>query len=333
MLVDCGTRSTYTVVRERVRQTPVDLFVVTHIDSDHISGAVPLLGEFSGNEIKQVWFNGYSQLTSPDALGALEAEALSAVLAKPEKNYSHNTPFDGGPIGLASDDALWEYEPDDWHGLKITLLSPTNAALQALLDVWDEEVKNESLTPGVDETGLALIEDRPALQPLPPDALGDEDIDVVALSDGFVDEDTKIPNGSSIAMLLEYEQHSILLAGDAWPSTLVLAIRRVLQQRGLAALPLSAMKVSHHGSDHNTNDELLQLVNCSNFLFSTNSKRFKSHPGLGTVARIITSQEHPTLHFNYRTDRNAVWDNDTLRDDDENGYGTVYPTKDGWILQ
>ncbi len=333
MLIDCGTKSTYRVVRERIQTAPVDLFVLTHIDSDHISGAVPLLGEFNGDYIKEVWFNGHRQLRSAaDTLGGLEAEAFDAMLADPNKHYVHNGAFSGNAIGLASDGGLWEYAPDDWHGLRLTVLSPTLEQLTSVLEVWNDEVRAEHLTPGLVETGLEIIENRPSLEPdaVAPDALGDSTIDVPALATSSFKEDSKAPNGSSIALLLEYGGHAVLLAADAWPTVLVEGLERLLAQRGIPKLPLSAFKVSHHGSDHNTDGRLLQLIDCKHFLFSTNSKRFKTHPGLETISRIIDTQDEPTLYFNYRTPRNEVWDDDVLRD--EYRFETVYPPgKPGFV--
>jgi len=47
VLIDAGTPPTYQVVRDRIRQLPegardIELFIVTHIDTDHIGGAIDI---------------------------------------------------------------------------------------------------------------------------------------------------------------------------------------------------------------------------------------------------------------------------------------------------
>ena len=44
----------------------VDVAVVTHIDSDHIGGMVPLLGDdVARSMVRDVWFNGAPHLPAP----------------------------------------------------------------------------------------------------------------------------------------------------------------------------------------------------------------------------------------------------------------------------
>ena len=53
MLIDCGAVSAAALVRSLIRQRAGDgkldfeLFVLTHIDADHISGAIPLFEDAS----------------------------------------------------------------------------------------------------------------------------------------------------------------------------------------------------------------------------------------------------------------------------------------------
>jgi hypothetical protein len=89
-------------------------------------------------------------------------------------------------------------------------------------------------------------------------------------------------------------------------------------------LPVSAFKVSHHGSHSNTSPELLSLLECSRYLLSTNGQKF-DHPHRVTISRIIKGGgPRPTLLFNYFVkDKNDVWARPALQE--RFGYMTTYP--------
>lgn len=63
IFIDAGFARTYLrtlrpeVVSIDESRKPIDLFVVTHTDSDHISGILPFLREFGHHPVKQFWFN------------------------------------------------------------------------------------------------------------------------------------------------------------------------------------------------------------------------------------------------------------------------------------
>ena len=127
--------------------------------------------------------------------------------------------------------------------------------------------------------------------------------------------DSAEANGSSIAFLAEFENTAVLFGADAHSEVLVPAIRRLLRERGMARLPLTACKVPHHGSKFNNSPEFIALLDCPRWLFSTSGKRFQ-HPDPETVARILMSRRDARskteIHFNYRSERNAVWDDEDL---------------------
>src|SRR4051794_4055961 len=88
MLIDGGPPDTWPRLKKRLDALPakdrrLDLVVITHIDSDHIGGILPLFTEgIADLDIREVWFNGEQHL--PDALGnsrsVKEGETLSGAL-------------------------------------------------------------------------------------------------------------------------------------------------------------------------------------------------------------------------------------------------------------
>jgi beta-lactamase superfamily II metal-dependent hydrolase len=154
----------------------------------------------------------------------------------------------------------------------------------------------------------------------PADLLGGG-VDVDALAQKPFVEDTAVPNGSSIALLAEYDGERVLLAADAFPHVLQLSVERLAADRRLR---LDAFKVSHHGSRKNTSPDLLKWLDCPRFLLSSNGVRHH-HPNPEAIARILKrpGADYTELVFNYRTDESEVWDDPTLAA--AHGYRAEYP--------
>jgi hypothetical protein len=92
-------------------------------------------------------------------------------------------------------------------------------------------------------------------------------------------------------------------------------------------IPLQLYKLSHHGSKYTTSRSLIEKLDCPLYVFSTNGSIFR-HPDQETVSRVIVAGgEHPELVFNYRNDRNDIWDLDALKN--QHGYVTRYPAESG----
>lgn len=72
-------------------------------------------------------------------------------------------------------------------------------------------------------------------------------------------------------------------------------------------VPLDLLKVPHHGSQNNVTRELLETIDCNNFLISTDGSRF-NHPDEVAIARIILSRTDTVhLHFNYQQEQTDLW--------------------------
>lgn len=328
MIIDAGRKETYRALVERLEPltAPVELFVVTHIDDDHIYGAVPLFadGRIEPARFKDVWYNGYAHLDpavgrkpQADTLGPANGEFLAALLL--DGGFPWNEAFDGGASVVVPEQGPLPRIPLDQR-MTLTLLTPGWDSLEALKRFWEHEL--EAFAPGDMEAALEMFSHAARLQP---DVLGGI-VDVEDLIEREYEGDTRAPNGSSIAFLAEHDGKTVLFTGDAHPAALERAITRLLQERGEPVLRLDALKVSHHGSKFNTSPRLLELLDCRRFLISTNGSRH-DHPDPEVIARIVhryhTEPEPTELYFNYRTPHNEMWDDDDLRDDWN--YRTHYP--------
>lgn len=339
VIIDGGVRDTITALRKRIetacreRNTEtleVELLVVTHIDNDHILGILELLRNPSSSlRVKNIWFNGRPQLmrlpakaagaTLPaDLLGPQQGDDLSDLLD------SRKLPWNTQPIFVPDTGALPVVTLDG--KLTLTLLGPTLASLYDLCAKWvdilggDEELQSEQAA-------------------LPGDWLGRSDTWPPVWSD--VDRrDPSVTNGSSIMFLAEYGSHSVLLTGDGHASDLTAALERLRGERklGSRALPLSAFKLPHHGSARNLNRALLEQVDCSRYMISTDGSTHR-HPDHQALLRILRySTRPPELLFNCEVETTRPWRDskqDVLADPNLQNYETRFPAdaEEGFVLE
>jgi beta-lactamase superfamily II metal-dependent hydrolase len=317
VLIDGGPKSTYArALRPKLGalsadQLPFELMVVTHIDADHIAGSLELLSDAAANfHPREVWFNGFRHLPdeAPKTLGPIQGELLTGRILASKTRW--NGAFDEAAVVVPAAGPLPRVELEG--GLVLTLLSPTPDRLAALKPQWEDAVRKAGLDPERPAELLTAKEGFQLLSGGPPD--------VDALAQSPFSEDSAAPNGSSIALLAEFEGRRLLLAADAHPGVLKASLDRLAAG---GKTRLDACKLSHHGSKANTSPALLRALDCPVYLFSTNGAYFK-HPDREAVARVIKlGGAKPSLHFNYRTDYNSCWDSQPLRE--EYGYSTVFP--------
>jgi beta-lactamase superfamily II metal-dependent hydrolase len=328
VLVDAGTPPTYQVVRDRIRQLPegardIELFIVTHIDTDHIGGALRLLADDTlGFQPGDIWFNGWRQLpaaTGADRLGPIDGEILSRLIDR--GGWSWNGAFSGGAAMVGADGPLPACQLAG--GMTLTLLSPGPEQLQDLKREWIGVVRDAGLDPNHPEATEETLRAVAARKGVRADRLGGGDVDVRKLAEAPFVPDRSVANGSTIAVLAEFNGRSVLLGGDGFADVIAAAVRRLVQARGRRKLALDALKLPHHGSTHNLSTDLLSLLSCGRYLVSTSGAIF-GHPDREAVARIIVAGgADRALFFNYRTAVNALWDAPGLRR--EFGYEVTYP--------
>jgi beta-lactamase superfamily II metal-dependent hydrolase len=317
-LIDCGTQQTARPLLQRVDglsqgERFLELFVMSHIDSDHIGGALPFFRAVErGLRFGDVWFNGWRHISG--RLGARQGEMFSTAIQ--DFDLPWNAWLDGGPIVVREEEPLPEHVLPG--GMKLTLLSPTPDRLKKLGPAWQRELKRYGLEPGARVDYGKFLKGTPSTSK-----------DVDALADEAFGGDNGAPNGTSIALLAEFGGVSALLAADAHAPVLVQSIDKLLKQRGLERLKVDVFKVSHHGSQNNVSTELVQRLDCSRYLVSTNGYHF-CHPDRQAIARLIKyggqEGQRPKLYFNYKSQYNEVWSEPELRE--KYDYSASYPPAD-----
>jgi beta-lactamase superfamily II metal-dependent hydrolase len=310
-LIDLGRTGDYRALKPLLKATGTfEFFTVTHIDADHIEGAVPLFKEASlPFAAKNVWFNAHAQLEAANErlpagyrvpMGAAQAEKVTSGILKSQ--WSWNKHFASGVVSIDSPEARQPFVFDG--GLKLTLLSPSDRKLAKLLPVWNRELKKAGLrTADPDEVEAALAAGRVAMG----------HIDVQRLAAENFKADSAEPNGSSITFVAEFKGRRILLGADSHPGIVTESLRR-LGASELSRYKLDCLKVSHHGSKANTSPELLEIIDCTCFAFSTDGSKH-GHPDRQMIARILKNDpdRKKRLIFNFRQDSTTPWNDKALK--------------------
>lgn len=377
VIIDGGLGKTAKVLRARLEaacraresaKLEVELLVVTHIDNDHIVGIIELLkAPPPFLHIKDVWFNGLPQLkrlptpssldddedelgsrrppdvlggddeddgaedneslgalttlTSPaDVLGPAQGDQLSQLLTKTGMPW--NVSWNGEAVMIPETGELPTRMLED--KLKLTVLGPTLARLYKLCTAWPDV--------------LGGTEDS-STEATPADVLGPSDTWPPVWKDGE-HRDSSFANGSSIMLLAEYEQHALLLAGDAHAPDIAAALKRLLDERKLSstAFPVDAFKLPHHGSAKNLTQAVLERVDCNCYLVSTDGSGRPRHPDHQALLRILRySRRRPHLLFNYFGDTTRPWGDSKadVVDGEFKDYDITFPAKaeEGLILE
>ncbi len=293
VLIDGGPSDTIAKVvpalEEKIKALPgrdsrVELLAITHVDADHIQGVVSLLSDHRRVKLfRDIWFNGWDQIR-PDVLGGVDGERLTAALRTQPERW--NRAFKGKAVVTEPDGDLPVVTLRD--GLRLTVLTPSRAALDRLAPEWEAACRRAGIEPG---QGAPIIRKG---------WLRDEFLgfDPDTLATAKFSPDRSPPNGSSITAIAEFDGKRLLLLGDATASEVIAGLRRL----GDGPYDFDAVKLSHHGSRRNTNLELCQMIRSKKWLVSTNGAVF-GHPDPECLARVIVTQKKPTFYLNYVTDR------------------------------
>lgn len=316
----------------------VNRFIVTHIDSDHIGGAIRLLEENGNNQsnsiipIEQIWFNGYRNIFSPQSSVELDDRVANFLpLLAPVKHsadlnrmisvkqgstlttlireggYLLNSDFSGGVITAGTERLVID------NGISFEILSPNQERIDKLKGYWQDELYKLKIIcpvsnqPVIEEAFeyLQLLEKK-HIMPTDQHEISFTEFSIDELSRLPFEEDRSVTNGSSIGIILGLGGKLILLLGDAHPSVIIDSLK---EKYPGAKYPIQfdLIKVSHHGSRLNTNPELLSMIDSSRFLISTNGVKH-NHPDLQTLAIIVNREaiyerniifNHPTAGSNF----------------------------------
>ena len=245
-----------------------ELLVVTHVDTDHIEGALRAIQE-RNVVFDDIWFNGWQHLGPPER-GAQQGAILDLLM----EGRSWNRAFDEAAVVVHrhSDDTLPAVVCP--VGPRSTLLSPGPQQLASLRSEWVLTLTEEACQAWQRRT-CTPNPGRPSKGILTTGAGS-------GIGSGNSATTAQLPTDRVSPFVFEYQDTNCLFAGDAHAPVLLSGLRRLVAEQSITRLKLDAFKLPHHGSMSNINKDLLALVDCDRFLISTNGDKY-GHPDPQTV--------------------------------------------------
>lgn len=342
IMLDCNvpTDEIKAYIREELNKR-IDVLIVTHIDSDHANGITKLMRtpDFADMQIGLILFNGFQpQTKQPQLLPSETIAKLKAVseLLPPtvDEVFQKTNGMDAACLITELNKhpqwkVVWRQTPilagetiplgnnGKWGRLRV--LSPTQDVMDKLLhdvkleyakrlgsappneDFWDQDKYYELML------RLSELRKRPSLaRKVNATAITKETLINNAKTNAKENSVTNA-NKASLAFCWEggEELKRILLMGDAVSSQVVNELNDIDGDR----IWFEAVKVSHHGSKHNTSIELNDKVDSAHYFF-TGGKNTEG-PDIETVAKIVMKPlaegiVQREIHYNHGRDIN-LW--------------------------
>lgn len=347
VLIDCGYTDTYkkylrdALVEISENKESINLFVISHIDQDHIQGAISFLQDNNENqliEIDEIWHNSYRHLQfkkkkirniseyekqvlikeirlgnsfllrnkkkgiSHEDISALQGSTLASLIY--EGGYAWNSSFDGEAVNYDYKSLIKK------AGFTIHLLSPDTNKLENLSQLWIKQLEKNKLNFALSDE--LIFDDAFEFFLLKQKEKRITSKDITRYSA----EKNKLSHSiEDIAKNPCDETDNSITNGSSISFVLEYENRRILFLadshpeiiiNNLLKLDFNfydAVKVAHHGSKKNTNSKLVKLINSNIFLISTNGDDRYSHPDIQSLSKLIYYQKdhQKKFIFNYVT--------------------------------
>lgn len=278
ILIDCGPKTFK--IRRKVLSTikevlgndaRIDIAIVTHNDDDHIGGFEYLIDD--SVKIDKIIFNSLKDI--PDIIKSRQSQ----ISYSQDNNLRKKLLED---LRIQSTFLTRESAPLIHNNIKITAITPTLDILEKMhknyisKEIRSEEQKEQKQISSTISDEIAI----------------DKAIEKIQLNQDFFKNDPSITNKSSIGMVLEYQNFSGLFLGDAHATDVI----EGLKIAGFENHKFDVVKLSHHGSERNTNTELLKIIGHTEYILCANKTKHNLPNNL-TLARIINYDNNPTIHL------------------------------------
>jgi len=365
IVIDMGFGTTYnTHIKselKNLKRKVIDLLVITHIDADHINGALKFIQENGKSheiiQVNEVWHNSYKHLQfSKEKQPTISDEEISYLKSIINSNipkekvtgysdissywngssfarylyeykYNWNTKFNEKAV-LVTDNPITTKIED----INIILLSPNQDKLNDLAEDWLDELEDKKYNFNISDEDI--FDDAFEFFNMYNKTF-DSNYSFISGSDNLNFEelakveskDSSYTNGSSIAFIIEYNKKKLLFLGDAHEDIIYENLKNY-EKRG-NDLNFDLVKLSHHGSNENISNRLLSIIESKRFLISTEGIYYK-HPHIEAISKIVIKKTSYTkkIIFNYDLPIISTLNN-AIMEDTENKYNhkAIYSQK------
>lgn len=265
---------------ERIVQSgaPIDLVVLSHVDTDHAVGLLDYFAELRltnhGLPVAPgLWHNSFTATVDPNGivqprLAAMAPQMTAGVMSTTElavqgigegaslrtQALALQMPInDGFPGDLITVDTA--PGPITFDNLELTIVGPTQANLDELQQKWIEwlDAHENSI-----QSGNPFV---------------------------MANSDASVPNLSSIMLFAKADNRTMLLTGDGRSDHLLDGLRQAGLLDGNGAMHVDVLKLPHHGSDRNITKSFFRKVTADTYVASANGK--DGNPDLATLIWLV----------------------------------------------
>jgi beta-lactamase superfamily II metal-dependent hydrolase len=286
VVVDGGPNKDSKKIVEKFDQLCIiDLMILTHYDDDHIGGILKFVREHANDmpfPVKEMWLNcAYDiPMNGSSDISFKQAQKLADNLKKINTNLIAN-----------------DVQPIIWKSPIIAGMNKSLPFADFTIVSPDEETKtiNNQNYSTVVNSNIASSHKRQ-------DEAISTPLNILALNKTVIQPNSKqeIVNLSSIAFVISCDNFQALMLGDCYPQTIIDSLKK-LGYSSDNPLKIDYVKVSHHGSRNNISCDMLDMIDCQNYLISTNGGSGASiHPDRETIAKIVCHKSrniNQKLHF------------------------------------
>lgn len=254
----------------------IDLWVITHIDNDHIGGLYHFINdseffETHHERLKEVWMNyggkGDYEVQRTGTIGYHSGKELRDLLKKKRVNIKQD-------IIAGYTSTLFD--------ATITVVAPDENALKRYVEWW-----NNNEFKDVTQTADGLIKG------------GEWDYNKKFKDFNMesYEEDSEVKNNSSIAFVLSYHGYNLLFSADSCSSLLSDGLKNANMLKD-GNFKFDLMHIPHHGSSRNSSFVFLKDIICPKYVISGNGANRYHLPDKETIARLIAANPMGCeLHF------------------------------------
>lgn len=282
ILIDGGNERTYLISKYyeiKAKNERIDFLIVTHHDDDHIKGILDLFKEIETRSedpiIDNVIFNSPIKILNKiDTIS--ESNLLSYKQAHELEKYLFNHPKINWEISL---------DTKNLEGKLSELFNDQNLVFR-IFSPSEENLKEYATNKGAYLTSDYRCDWESPLSTL-----------IKSIDDKSQDKSSS--NITSVVLLLTYRENNYLFTADVTPIRLNQIIDELKGQNDTINFEL--IKLPHHASYRSLNTQVLQKINCNNFVVSTNSKKhfLPNKRALVKIHNNRKSNEIINFFFNY----------------------------------